>query len=146
MSIERFIVAVESIAASLAIMAGNRGTTAPAAAPEGKTEPAAKPPGRPRKETKVEPAAAPTTTVHEAKPGVTPAAQEPTFDYELTKKAIIALASAGAEGKQAAARILAEAGVEPGKKASDAHPSKWEGMRDKAVAALEGINAGSDFT
>ena len=73
------------------------------------------------------------------------AKEEPGFDYEKLKKAIIDLASAGEEGKDAAVRILTDAGLEKGQKASDAPKAKWEGMHKQAVAALAKINEASSF-
>lgn len=66
-------------------------------------------------------------------------AAEEGFPYEELKKAIIALASAGNEGKEQALRILTDAGVEKGGKASDAPKGKWKGMHADAVASLAKI-------
>lgn len=70
---------------------------------------------------------------------------EPAFDYEELKKAIIALAGAGSTGKEAALRILTDAGLERGQKASDADPAKWPGMYNEAVAALAKIKEDESF-
>ena len=70
---------------------------------------------------------------------------EPEFDYEVLKKNIIALASAGNEGKEEALRILTDAGVAKGGKASDAPKAKWKGMSEDAVASLAKIKEGESF-
>lgn len=149
MSIERFLVAVESIAASLAVIAGGAGTVtttttkvAEAAAPSETKE------TKPRAARTTKAAEAPAPAAEPAKteaPAEVAKAAEPTFDYEELKKAIIALASAGEPGKEAALRILTDAGLNRGQKAADAPAAKWPGMHTQAVAALAAINAGGEF-
>ena len=72
-------------------------------------------------------------------------AAEEGFPYEDLKKAIIALASAGNAGKEEALRILTDAGVEKGGKASDAPKGKWKGMHADAVASLAKIKEADSF-
>lgn len=149
--LNRFIASVESIAASLAVIAGGAGvvtTAAPAPTPaaEGKeTKPRATRTTKADKAPDAAPAAA-ATPEPETKPAAEPAKPEtPAFDYEELKKAIIALASAGEAGKEAAVRILTDAGLNRGQKASDAPAAKWPGMHKQAVDALAAINAGGEF-
>lgn len=146
MTIERFLIAVESIAASLAVIASTNGTaTAPTPAPtpaaEGKeTKP------RATRTTKADKAPEPAAEPAAAAPTPEPAKPEtPAFDYEELKKAIIALASAGDEGKEAATRILTDAGLSRGQKASEAPAAKWPGMHKQAVDALAALNSGTEF-
>ena len=145
MTIERFLIAVESIAASLATIASTNGTAPVAAAPaaEGKeTKPRATRTTKADKTPKPEPAAEPAA----AAPTPEPAKPEtPAFDYEELKKAIIALASAGDEGKEAATRILTDAGLSRGQKASEAPAAKWPSMHKQAVDALAALNSGGEF-
>ncbi len=154
--LNRFIASVESIAASLAVIAGGAGVTGkvtvegPAATPaaEGKeTKPRATRTAKADKAPDAAPvAAAAATPEPETKPAAEPAKPEtPAFDYEELKKAIIALASAGEAGKEAAVRILTDAGLNRGQKASDAPAAKWPGMHKQAVDALAAINAGGEF-
>ena len=55
------------------------------------------------------------------------------------------MASAGNEGKEEALRILTDAGVAKGGKASDAPKAKWKGMSEDAVASLAKIKEGESF-
>lgn len=152
MTIERFLIAVESIAASLATIASTNGTAtapvvaaAPVAAAEGKeTKPRA---ARTTKaDTKPADSAPAAAAAAPADPTPEPAKPEtPTFDYEELKKAIIALASAGDAGKEAATRILTDAGLSRGQKAIEAPASKWPSMHKQAVDALAALNAGGEF-
>ena len=150
MTIERFLIAVESIAASLAVIASTNGadrttvtTAGPTATPaaEGKeTKP------RGARTTKADKAPEPAAEPAAAAPTPEPAKPEtPAFDYEELKKAIIALASAGDEGKEAATRILTDAGLSRGQKASEAPAAKWPGMHKQAVDALAALNSGTEF-
>ena len=156
MTIERFLIAVESIAASLAVIAGGAGvattTSAPTSTPaaEGKeTKPRATRTTKADKAPDAAPAAAaapePETKPVTAADPTPPKPETPAFDYEELKKAIIALASAGEAGKEAAVRILTDAGLNRGQKASDAPAGKWPGMHKQAVDALAAINAGGEF-
>lgn len=151
--INRFVTAVENIGSALTIMANNQ-TLA-------KT-PDAEKPARARK-AKTEQA----TAVEQAAPAVTPAVEQaapppaaeqaappiqtveqasaPAFEYETLKKAIVDLASNGAEGKEAALRILTDAGLERGQKAADAPATKWPGMYEQALAALAKIKDTDGF-
>ena len=152
MSIERFLIAVESIAASLTVIAGGAGT--PANSPGETKEPKSRTPrttkaDAPTKQestaaaepVKQEPAAAAEPVKQEPAPAKP---EEPAFDYEKLKKAIIELASAGAPGKEAAMNILTDAGLVRGQKADAAPPAKWPKMYDQAVAALANIKAEED--
>lgn len=152
--LNRFIASVESIAASLAVIAGGAGVTGkvtvegPAATPaaEGKeTKPRATRTAKADKAPDAAPVAADAAPVAEAKAPEAKAPETPAFDYEELKKAIIALASAGEAGKEAAVRILTDAGLNRGQKASDAPAAKWPGMHKQAVDALAAINAGGEF-
>ena len=156
----RFIVAVENIGTALtAIATGsaviNAAPANEAAAPAGAgTKPATT--GKGKGKDKAPDAAADTSAADaaaaaEAADKAAKAAAEkaeankPKFDYELLKKAIIELASAGAEGKEAAMRILTDAGLARGEKADKADPSKWEGMHAAAVKALAVIKDSEAF-
>jgi len=150
--LNRFIASVESIAASLAVIAGagfQPVVTKTEAATPAETAKETKP--RATRTTKADKApdaapAAAATPEPETKPAAEPAKPEtPAFDYEELKKAIIALASAGEAGKEAAVRILTDAGLNRGQKASDAPAAKWPGMHKQAVDALAAINAGGEF-
>ena len=148
--LNRFIGAVENIGNALQVIASNQtaGTSkvtvdGPVATPaaEGKeTKP------RATRTTKADTKPADPAPVAETKPEPEAKAPEtPAFDYEELKKAIIALASAGEAGKEAAVRILTDAGLNRGQKASDAPAAKWPGMHKQAVDALASINAGGEF-
>ena len=171
--ITRFIVAVETIATALTALSTGSAVPTPAATDKPAGEAAApKPSGRGKaaNAAKTDNAAAPAADTSAADAAAAKAAQEaadkaaadkaaadkaaadkaaakeePGFDYEKLKKAIIDLASAGEEGKDAAVRILTDAGLEKGQKASDAPKAKWEGMHKQAVAALAKINEASSF-
>ena len=146
--INRFVTAVENIGSALTIMANNQTLAkTPDAAP------AAEKTTRTRK-AKTEQAPA----VEQAAPAVTPAVEQaappiqtveqasaPAFEYETLKKAIVDLASNGAEGKEAALRILTDAGLERGQKAADAPAAKWPGMYEQALAALAKIKDTDGF-
>ena len=154
----RFIVAVENIGTALtAIATGsaviNAAPANEAAAPAGAgTKPATT--GKGKGKDKAPDAAAADTSAADAAAAAEAAdkaakakaeADKPKFDYELLKKAIIELASAGAEGKEAAMRILTDAGLARGEKADKADPSKWEGMHAAAVKALAVIKDSEAF-
>ena len=168
--ITRFIVAVETIATALTALSTGSAVPTPAATDKPAGEAAApKPSGRGKaaNAAKADNAAAPAADTSAADAAADKAAadkaaadkaaadkaaadkaaakEEPGFDYEKLKKAIIDLASAGEEGKDAAVRILTDAGLEKGQKASDAPKAKWEGMHKQAVAALAKINEASSF-
>ena len=166
--ITRFIVAVETIATALTALSTGSAVPTPAATDKPAGEAAApKPSGRGKaaNAAKADNAAAPAADAAAAKAAQeaadkaaaekaaaekaaadkAAAKEEPGFDYEKLKKAIIDLASAGEEGKDAAVRILTDAGLEKGQKASDAPKTKWEGMHKQAVAALAKINEASSF-
>ena len=149
--ITRFIVAVETIATALTALSTGSAVPTPAATDKPAGEAAApKPSGRGKaaNAAKADNAAAPaadTSAADAAAADKAAAKEEPGFDYEKLKKAIIDLASAGEEGKDAAVRILTDAGLEKGQKASDAPKTKWEGMHKQAVAALAKINEASSF-
>lgn len=152
--INRFIVAVENIGNALQVIAGNADLAARAVKTSEANTPAETKETKPRatRTTKADapkadapaPAAEPAKT-EAPKAEAAPAAETPAFDYEELKKAIIALASAGEPGKDAALRILTDAGLNRGQKASDAPASKWPGMHKQAVDALAAINAGGEF-
>jgi hypothetical protein len=164
----RFIVAVETIGTALTAMAsgGTGQLNVPATPGADSAAPAgagAKPSGRgkasaakdtpPAADTKAPDASA--QAVAEAQAAQVAADQqaaadkakaaEEGFPYEELKKAIIALASAGNEGKEQALRILTDAGVEKGGKASDAPKGKWKGMHADAVASLAKIKEADSF-
>ena len=154
--ITRFIVAVETIATALTALSTGSAVPTPAATDKPAGEAAApKPSGRGKaaNAAKADNAAAPAADTSAADAAAADKAaadkaaakEEPGFDYEKLKKAIIDLASAGEEGKDAAVRILTDAGLEKGQKASDAPKAKWEGMHKQAVAALAKINEASSF-
>ena len=164
--ITRFIVAVETIATALTALSTGSAVPTPAATDKPAGEAAApKPSGRGKaaNAAKADNAAAPAADTSAADAAAADKAaadkaaadkaaadkaaakEEPGFDYEKLKKAIIDLASAGEEGKDAAVRILTDAGLEKGQKASDAPKTKWEGMHKQAVAALAKINEASSF-
>jgi hypothetical protein len=163
----RFIVAVETIGTALTAMASGSAVINPAATPAatpGADKPPAadKPAGRGKasaaKDAAKTPDPAPDASaqaVAEAQAAQVAADQqaaadkakaaEEGFPYEELKKAIIALASAGNEGKEQALRILTDAGVEKGGKASDAPKGKWKGMHADAVASLAKIKEADSF-
>ena len=147
--ITRFVTAVENIGSALTIMANNQTL---AKTPDAE-KPAAEKPARARK-AKTEPEqapaaeqAAPPPAAEQAAPPVQTVEQAsaPAFEYETLKKAIVDLASNGAEGKEAALRILTDAGLERGQKAADAPPAKWPGMYEQALAALAKIKDTEGF-
>lgn len=164
----RFIVAVETIGTALTAMAsgGTGQLNVPATPGADSAAPAgagAKPSGRGKAAADKPKDAAPAAAAADTKPDASAqaaaeaqaaqiaadqqaaadkakaAAAEEGFPYEELKKAIIALASAGNEGKEQALRILTDAGVEKGGKASDAPKGKWKGMHADAVASLAKI-------
>lgn len=156
--LNRFVGAVENIGNALQVIAGNQTAVTgkvtvdgPAATPAAETTKETKP--RATRTTKADapkadtpaPAAEPAKAEAPKAEAAPPAAETPAFDYEELKKAIIALASAGEPGKDAALRILTDAGLNRGQKASDAPASKWPGMHKQAVDALAAINAGGEF-
>ena len=167
--ITRFIVAVETIATALTALSTGSAVPTPAATDKPAGEAAApKPSGRGKAanaaktdntadtsaadaaaakaaQEAADKAAADKAAADKAAADKAAAKEEPGFDYEKLKKAIIDLASAGEEGKDAAVRILTDAGLEKGQKASDAPKAKWEGMHKQAVAALAKINEASSF-
>ena len=162
--ITRFIVAVETIATALTALSTGSAVPTPAATDKPAGEAAApKPSGRgkaanaAKADNTADTSAADAAAAKAAQEAADKAAadkaaadkaaakEEPGFDYEKLKKAIIDLASAGEEGKDAAVRILTDAGLEKGQKASDAPKTKWEGMHKQAVAALAKINEASSF-
>ena len=142
----RFIVAFETIATALTTIASGQqqlplvSSDTPAAdkpkAPRGKAAAAA---DTGNGTSTADKAAADKAAADKAKDA------EPEFDYEVLKKNIIALASAGNEGKEEALRILTDAGVAKGGKASDAPKAKWKGMSEDAVASLAKIKEGESF-
>lgn len=157
----RFIVAVENIGTALTAMAsGGTGQlnvpATPAAATDtagAGTKPATTGKGKGKDKDKAPDAAADTSAADAAAAAeaadkaakAKAEASKPKFDYELLKKAIIELASAGAEGKEAAMRILTDAGLARGEKADKADPGKWEGMHAAAVKALAVIKDSEAF-
>lgn len=155
----RFIVAVENIGTALTAMAsGGTGQLNVPATPAAATDTAGagtKPAttGKGKGKDKAPDAAADTSAADAAAAAeaadkaakAKAEASKPKFDYELLKKAIIELASAGAEGKEAAMRILTDAGLARGEKADKADPSKWEGMHAAAVKALAVIKDSEAF-
>lgn len=143
----RFVVAVEAIAASLAILAGGALQPATDAAPAaGASTPQKRGPGRPStKAADATPAAAgageaasaAAATAAAAKAETKPKAAEP-FDYDKLKAAVVELANLSADGKAAAVAILGEHNV---KKASDAPAEQWPAMYEKVTAKLEALKA-----
>lgn len=137
MSIERFITAVESIAASLAKLADG---TVPVTdtKPEPSEEQATKPAGRQRttKATKDKVEAAPPK---EEK--VEAAKEEPEFDYEVLKRAIVELGNFGNDGRTAIIGLLGKYGV---KNAKDVPVSKREELHAAAVAKLAELQNGPE--
>lgn len=134
--LERFISAVERIATALEAK-DSIAAKAPAAASDTKapaTEKPAKTPAKPKPEPAF-PKAPEIETASPPKPGA------PAFPYEQLKKAIIDLAQIGKEGRDAAVDLLARFGV---KKASDANPSQWEEMYDKARSELTRLTTKDD--
>ena len=131
--LDRFLIAVESIAESLKVMAAGPTDSAPQA------DAPAKPRGRPRKA--VEPAPTPE---QEPEPQAAPVQVQvqvqtpPAFDYNNLKAAIVQLANHSPEGKATAIAILGSYNVA---KASDAPAEKWSEMHDKAVAAFDKLTA-----
>lgn len=126
--LDRFLIAVESIAESLKVLAAGPTDSAPQA------DAPAKPRGRPRKtaETAPEPQ-------DEAPVQVQIQVQtQPAFDYNTLKASIVTLANHSPEGKAAAVAILGSYNVV---KASDAPAEKWSEMNDKAVAAFNKLTA-----
>lgn len=126
--LDRFLIAVESIAESLKVLASRPTDDAAATA-----EPP-KPRGRPRKtaETAPEPQ-------DEAPVQVQIQVQtQPAFDYNTLKASIVTLANHSPEGKAAAVAILGSYNVV---KASDAPAEKWSEMNDKAIAAFNKLTA-----
>ena len=127
--LDRFLIAVESIAESLKVLAAGPTDSAPQA------DAPAKPRGRPRKsvETAPEPQAdaAPVQVQVQVQ-------TQPAFDYNNLKAAIVQLANHSPEGKATAIAILGSYNVA---KASDAPAEKWSEMHDKAVAAFDKLTA-----
>lgn len=126
-SFERGATALERIADALTrdTVSGAADVAAPAASNK---EPG-KAPGKTTPKTTPAAAAAPTKPVVEAK-GTTPAATEPTFDYEVLKAAVIQLASTGAPGKAATMGVLSEFKVA---RASEAPASQWEAIHKRIL-------------
>ena len=124
--LDRFLIAVESIAESLKVLASRPTDDAAATA-----EPS-KPRGRPRKtaETAPEP--------QDEAPVQVQVQTQPAFDYNTLKASIVTLANHSPEGKAAAVAILGSYNVV---KASDAPAEKWSEMNDKAVAAFNKLTA-----
>jgi ABC-type oligopeptide transport system substrate-binding subunit len=149
----RFIVAIENIGNALQVIASGQQTLplkTEAATPVETKETKPRTPkvtkaADPAPDTKAAEAAKAAEEAQAAADAKAKAAEKPTFDYELLKKAIIELANAGAEGKEAAVRILNDAGLEKGQKASDAAPGKWEGMYNDAVASLSSMLLAEGF-
>ena len=138
--ITRFVTAVENIGSALQVIAAGQQQLplgAATSAPASDTAAAQPKATRSKAESKAE---AESKAKAEAESKAAPA-----FDYEELKKAIIALAGAGSTGKEAALRILTDAGLERGQKASDADPAKWPGMYNEAVAALAKIKEDESF-
>ena len=132
--LDRFLIAVESIAESLKVLAAGPTDSAPQA--DAPAEPA-KPRGRPRKT--VEPAQPPEPQADAAPVQVQVQVQtQPAFDYNNLKAAIVQLANHSPEGKATAIAILGSYNVA---KASDAPAEKWSEMHDKAVAAFDKLTA-----
>ena len=132
--LDRFLIAVESIAESLKVLAAGPTDSAPQA--DAPAEPA-KPRGRPRKT--VEPAQPPEPQAEAAPVQVQVQVQtQPAFDYNNLKAAIVQLANHSPEGKATAIAILGSYNVA---KASDAPAKKWSEMHDKAVAAFDKLTA-----
>ena len=127
--LDRFLIAVESIAESLKVLASRHtDDAAPTAEPS-------KPRGRPRKTAET----APETQDEAAPVQVQVQVQtQPAFDYNNLKAAIVQLANHSPEGKATAIAILGSYNVA---KASDAPAEKWSEMHDKAVAAFDKLTA-----
>ena len=131
--LDRFLIAVESIAESLKVLAAGPTDSAPQA--DAPAEPA-KPRGRPRKTVEQ---AQPPEQQDEAPVQVQVRVQtQPAFDYNILKASIVTLANHSPEGKAAAVAILGSYNVV---KASDAPAEKWSEMNDKAVAAFNKLTA-----
>ena len=129
--LDRFLIAVESIAESLKVLAAGPTDSAPQA--DAPAEPA-KPRGRPRKNVETAP-----EQQDEAPVQVQVKVQtQPAFDYNNLKAAIVQLANHSPEGKATAIAILGSYNVA---KASDAPAEKWSEMHDKAVAAFDKLTA-----
>ena len=126
--LDRFLIAVESIAESLKVLASRHADdAAPTAEPS-------KPRGRPRKNVETAP-----EQQDEAPVQVQVKVQtQPAFDYNTLKASIVTLANHSPEGKAAAVAILGSYNVV---KASDAPAEKWSEMNDKAVAAFNKLTA-----
>ena len=142
--INRFVTAVENIGSALTIMANNQTLAKTPDAEKSTRTRKAKTEQAPAAEQAAEQAAPaaeqtppPIQTVEQA--------SAPAFEYETLKKAIVDLASNGAEGKEAALRILTDAGLERGQKAADAPAAKWPGMYEQALAALAKIKDAEGF-
>lgn len=113
---ERFVVAIESIAASLAAN--------PVAAPADKPAAEAAPPAAKK--------AAKKAAAKAVEPKVIK--QEPAFDYNLLKASVIKLANMGKPGLTAAKALLAEYNVAK----ADAIPeAQWSEANDKFQAAID---------
>ena len=126
--LDRFLIAVESIAESLKVLASRPTDDAAATA-----EPS-KPRGRPRKSVETAP-----EQQDEAPVQVQVKVQtQPAFDYNTLKASIVTLANHSPEGKAAAVAILGSYNVV---KASDAPAEKWSEMNDKAIAAFNKLTA-----
>ena len=126
--LDRFLIAVESIAESLKVLASRpTDDAAPTAEPS-------KPRGRPRKSVETAP-----EQQDEAPVQVQIQVQtQPAFDYNTLKASIVTLANHSPEGKAAAVAILGSYNVV---KASDAPAEKWSEMNDKAIAAFNKLTA-----
>ena len=126
--LDRFLIAVESIAESLKVLASRPTDDAAATA-----EPS-KPRGRPGKSVETAP-----EQQDEAPVQVQVNVQtQPAFDYNTLKASIVTLANHSPEGKAAAVAILGSYNVV---KASDAPAEKWSEMNDKAIAAFIKLTA-----
>lgn len=115
--LDRFLIAVESIAASLkAIAEKSPADNAPAADKPKKTKPEV---------VKADPPKAEVVTQ-------APAKTEPAFSYDTLKTSVVKLANMGAPGKNAALGILAEYNVT---KADKIPEDQWAEANDKFTAA-----------
>lgn len=143
----RFVVAVEAIAESLAILAGGALQSAAAApAADAAATPQKRSPGRPSTKGAADAkpdAAAPAADAKPsaAAPAAAAKAADPTFEYDTLKAAMVELANLSGEAKAAAVAILGSFGV---KKASEAPAEKWPAMHAQVVAALEKFKAPAD--
>ena len=115
--LDRFLIAVESIAASLKAIADKAPSTDKAQAPDVAAD-------KPKK-TKPE-------VVKADPPKAEVVTQAPAFSYDTLKTNVVKLANMGAPGKNAALGILAEYNVT---KADKIPEDQWPAANDKFIAA-----------